>query len=65
MIIDLDAVPGCVTVRGPDEALGTANDVVLTPRQARNYADKLDGDGLHTVIANGLRNAAAEAQRRR
>lgn len=52
MIIDLDAVPGCVTVRGPDEVLRTANDVGLPPGLAGSC--ELDGEGVHMVIATSL-----------
>ncbi len=66
MVIDLDADPGRVVVRAPDEVLGIQyNDAHLTADQARAIAANLDARGEHTVIAEGLRRAADQAESRR
>lgn len=63
MIVDIDTEPGMVFVRDSQHITGLTLDVRFTPAQARAYADGLHKDG-HTVAADGLRRAAAEAERK-
>lgn len=63
MIIDIEH--GKIIVRAPDELTGlTENDAHVTPDQARAVARGLDIDG-HPVAAEGLRRAAAQAEKGR
>ncbi|MBU8838964.1 hypothetical protein [Mycolicibacterium goodii] len=63
MIIDTDTTPGELVIRDAEAILGIANDLHLSPEQARVLADDLERRGEHTVAADGLRHAADHVER--
>lgn len=60
LIIDIS--PGQIIIRDAQSILGIVNDLYLTPHEARVIAKKLEADGEHTTAADGLRQAADQAE---
>lgn len=59
MIIDIET--GHIHIRDARPILGTA-ELTITPARAREIAAELDAEGRHTVVAEGLRRAARQAE---
>lgn len=60
MIIDIAI--GLVTIRDAEDVLGHSDVLRLDPVATRELSDRLDAEGSHTVAAEGLRRAAAQAE---
>ncbi|MGI6797693.1 hypothetical protein [Gordonia sihwensis] len=53
--------PGEVTITDAESILGHSRPLTLTPDKAIDLANQLEADGTHTVAAEGIRRAAAQA----